>query len=215
MDEKYIEQRAIDLLNNPKVKNNIEKYNYSMEIPEEYNFGEVGPVDERIFFLMNQLGIPIGTELVIDSKGNDVYEWSDVPYEEIKNIFVPINNFKEYEDFVLKHEYVHMMVNPDYMKESQVRNIAYLLEFANDDRFFDFYTMNNLQMELLDSAPLNYESAMKIFKKYYTESVCKKFIIDYEVEKERFYYLSGLEEKKNITQGLKNFNRSKNIVYER
>ena len=163
MNEEYIEQRAIDLLNNSKVKDNIQKYNYSMEIPEEYNFGEVGIVDERTFFLMNQLGIPIGTELIIDSKGNDVYEWSDVPYEEIKHIFVPINSFKEYEEFYSKHDYPHMMVNPDYMKESQVRNVAYLLEFANDDRFFDFYTMNNLQMELMDAAPLNYENAMKIF----------------------------------------------------
>lgn len=84
------------------------------------------------------------------------------------------------------------MGNPELTAPEQIRHIAYLLEFANDKQFFNQYTMNKMQNELIDSAPLKYEQAMNIFKKYYTKEVCNKFIYDFGVGEDRFYYLSGL-----------------------
>ena len=215
MNEEYTGERAIDLLNNKQVKNNILKYNHTMKMPSDYNFGEVGLINDKVFFLMNQLGIPIGTELFVDSKGNDVYEWSDVPDDEIKHFFVPINNIEEYETFYLEHGYIHMTVNPNYMSESQVRNVAYLLKYANSNRVFDFYTMNELQTELLEAAPLDYNRSMKIFRKYYTNDICQKFIENLKVNKERFYYLSGLNDVQNNIDNFDKLNKKKNIAYER
>ena len=95
-------------------------------------------------------------------------------------------------DYSSTRRFVSFMANRELITPEQERHIAYLLEFANDKRFFNQYTMNKMQSELIDSAPLKYDKAMSIFKKYYTRDVCRKFIYDLGVDKERFLYLSGI-----------------------
>lgn len=176
----------------------LSKYNKELIITEdEFDIEDI-VISNDIYFLMMQFGIPIGIFKPIDSRGNEVFEWSKLSKnEKIKYLYTPINSVTEYYEYIDNNLYTDLIVNPNYMNKNQVRNISYCLEFANDSRVFDFDDMINLQIELIDSAPLNYENAMKIFNRYYTEDICNKFIYDFNIDEDRFYFLSGLD-RKNI-----------------
>lgn len=157
-----------------------------------------------------ELGIPVGAWKPVDSHGNDVFEWTELPDDEIvKDYYTPFNNFDDIKKYAIKNRYINFIVNPIYLNEDQSRHLCYLLEFANNSEFFDELTMNKMQNELIDSAPITYESAMNIFKKYYTKDIQDKFLSYPELDKERFFYLSGLkyeEEDIIINEKLKKLN---------
>lgn len=204
----FIKEKISQLYNNTKIKENLLKNNKQIYMPKDYPYGKIGIVPREDYFLMMQLGIPIGAVKVIDLKGNDVYEWMDIPCEETHHLYTPINSFEDIEAYTDNYRYVDFKVNPDYMTPDQIRNVAYLIGFANDRRIFDFNTLSQLQGDLIEVAPLNYEKAMEVFNRYYTKDIQKKFIFDYGVDRDRFYYLSGLKEyefsKEDYSNSIKN-----------
>ena len=194
-------QELLDLVNE-KITNNpeIRKFIADHNRPQKLDFdsqllGGVGAIFSREdYLLMLQLGVPIGIVEYRDSKDNLLIEEWDEPIGDIKHLYKPINSIEEYVEYQEINYYPDVMVNPSYMSKKEVRNLAYCLEHANNDRIFDFDTKNKMQIEIINAAPLKYNEAMKIFNKYYDESIQNKFINNYGVERDRFYYLSGLKE---------------------
>ena len=164
----------------------MNKYNYSREIVgdeiyENLNMKIAYLIPDHIMLLMLELGIPIG---IVEEIGN-------------KYLYKPINNTQEILSYYAKYNgYVDLRVHPDFLSKEKVNHIAYCLEFANNTNFFDIKTMNNLQNEIINSIPLDYKNAMKIFNKYYTKKICSIFINEYKVNIDDFFYLSGLDKNK-------------------
>lgn len=187
---------------NEKVINNSEIYdfvkNHNREQILDFDTQLLGgcgaPFGREDYVLMLQLGVPIGVVEYTDSKGNILIDEDDEPIGDIKHIYKPINSIKEYFEYMEVNPYPDVIVNPEYMTKKEVRNLAYCLEHSNNDMIFDFSTKNKIQIETINSVPLKYKDAMKIFNKYFNESIHRKFIYDYGVERDRFYYLSGLDE---------------------
>lgn len=146
------------------------------------------------YAFMLRLGIPIGIVEYIDSKGNLLIDEYDEPIGDIKCIYNPINSVEEYYNYLEINYVSEIIVNPEYMTKKEVRNLAYCLEYSNNDLIFDFNTKNKIQLEIINSVPLKYKKAMEIFNKYFDGSIHKKFIYDYGIGRDRFYYLSGLNE---------------------
>ncbi|MBQ8891296.1 MAG: hypothetical protein IJ068_00315 [Bacilli bacterium] len=194
MSLKYRSNQIYKLINNKKVKEYLEEHNLYHYIRDDYKYAESGIFDNKIYFLLMILGIPIGAWKPVDSHGNDVFEWTELPDGEVvRDFYTPLNNFDDVKEYAKKNRYIHLIINPIYFTEEQSRHLCYLLEFANDENFFDQLTMNKMQNELIDSAPINYEIAMKIFKKYYTKEIQDKFLSYPKLDKERLFYLSGLK----------------------
>ena len=166
----------------------------------DYDFYSYSIISDDTYLLMMQLGIPIGAIKVLDENKNIINEYDDK--DPICNLYMQINSIYDYFKHLEKYGYCDFMVNPTYMNQKEVRNIAYLLSFANDLQFFDVETMNKMQFDLIDNVPLDYYKAMKIFKKYYTNEICDNFINNYDVDRDRFYYLSGLSNDYNLETAL-------------
>ena len=198
LSEEYMQQKAEQLLNNQDVKKYLEENNKSFDF-KYGDYESAGIIDHDTYLLMMQLGIPIGISSYVDGTGKEVSADDldfdlDADHSDCKYIYTPINNFDELNEYMETHRFMDFMGNPKLITPEQERHMAYLLEHADDKYLFDRYTMNKMQNELIDSAPLKYDVAMNIFKKYYTKNVCNKFIYDYGVGKEQFYYLSGLRD---------------------
>ena len=193
----YMKDKRIQLLDNQEVKDYLKQNNKEMIIDIE-TYVSAGIFEDKTYYLMMSLGIPVGTLGYYDTNGKEVSaDDKDFDFEadhsDCKWIYKPINSFEDLKKHYSTHKYADFMANRKILTPEQERHIAYLLEFSNDTRFFNEFTMNKLQNELIDSVPLNYENAMRILKKYYTRDVCKKFIYDYGVDKERFLYLTGIK----------------------
>ena len=199
------------LFNNDKVKKHLLKINSNeFYVDDNYDYSATGVITDETFSLMRLLGIPVGVYKSVDKNGDIIYEddYNDIPINEIKTLYTPINSLEELSKYIEKYRYYDMMVNPNYMNEQQVRNVAYLLSFTNDNEIFNLTTKINMQLELIDNAPLNYDKAMTILKKYFTKDVCNKFINEYKVEPDRFFYLSGLDNYyRNIDNQLNKINQ--------
>lgn len=208
-------EKIEQLRNNPHIKDNINKYNYEREIVGDEIFQNLNMriahlISDKVMLLMLDLGIPIGIVEVVDEKGNIIYDEDTEPVGKIKHFYKPINSSKEYFDYFEKHfGVVELRVHPDFLPKEKVNHLSYCLEFANDSKFFDFETMNKLQSEIIDSAPLEYEKTMKIFNKYYTKDVCNIFINNYDVDVDDFFFLSGLDRNKL------NIGRDDNIIQDK
>ncbi|MBR3003400.1 MAG: hypothetical protein IKF38_07635 [Clostridia bacterium] len=193
----YMKDKSNQLLDNQEVKDYLKQNNQEMIIDIE-SYESAGIFEDKTYCLMMSLGIPVGSLGYYDSNGKEISADDDdfelvADHSDCKWIYTPINSFEDLEKHYSTHRYTDFMVNREIFTAEQERHIAYLLEFSSDTRFFDELTMNKLQNELIDSVPLNYEKAMGILKKYYTRDVCKKFIYDFGVDKERFLYLSGIK----------------------
>lgn len=184
------------ITNNPEIQKFISDHNQSQKLDfDSQLLGGCGAIFGREeYILMLQLGVPIGVVEYRDSKDNLLIEEWDEPIGDIRHIYKPINSIKEYVEYQKINYYPDVMVNPSYMTKKEVRNLAYCLRQANNDSIFDFDTKNKLQFEIINSVPLKYDEAMEIFNKYFDKSIQNKFIKDYGVERDRFYYLSGLNE---------------------
>lgn len=200
IDYEKIQNYARKIENNKKVKDNILLFNKELHISLDYDFYSYSIISDDTYLLMMQLGIPIGAIKVLDENKNIINEYDDK--DPICNLYMPINSMDDYFKHLEKYGYCDFMVNPTYMNQKEVRNIAYLLSFANDLQFFDVETMNKMQFDLIDNVPLDYYKAMKIFKKYYTNEICDNFINNYDVDRDRFYYLSGLSNDYNLETAL-------------
>lgn len=184
------------VINNPSIYEYVKSHNKSQELDFDTQLlGGCGAIfgREDYAFLL-QLGVPVGVVEYIDSKGNLLIDEDDEPIGEVKHFYKPINSLKEYGEYMEINPFPDLMVNPEYMTKKEVRNLLYCLEHSNNDMIFDFDTKNKLQLETINAVPLKYNEAMKIFNKYFNESIQKKFIYEYKVERDRFYYLSGLKE---------------------
>ena len=196
LSEEYMQEKADQLLNNQKVKTYLKENNkeYIIDMEEDES---AGVLEDKSYILMMNLGIPIGVRTYYDPNGKEVLDEDDFDldkdYSNYKWVYTPINSLEDLRKYAETHYELDFTANHNLITPKQERHIAYLLEFANDNRFFNQYTMNKMQNELIDNAPLTYDKAMSILKKYYTRDVCSKFINDYGVEKERFYYLSGID----------------------
>lgn len=181
---------------NPKVYKFVKNHNEEQELDFDTQLlGGCGAVFGREdYVFMLQLGIPIGIVEYIDSRGNLLVNENNEPIGEVKHFYKPINSLEEYIKYMEINPFPHVIVNPKFMTKKEVRNLLYCLQQANNDMIFDFNTKNKLQFEIINSVPLRYKVAMKIFNKYFDKSIQKKFIYEYKVERERFYYLSGLKE---------------------
>lgn len=186
------------IINNPKIYEFVKSHNREQELDFDSDpqlVGGCGAIfgrEDYVFLL--QLGVPIGIVEYIDSKGNLLIDEDDVPIGDVRHFYKPINRLEEYVEYMEINPFPHVMVNPEYMTKKEVRNLLYCIEHANNDRIFDFDTKNKLQFETINAAPLKYNDAMKIFNKYFNEAIQRKFIYEYGVERDRFYYLSGLKE---------------------
>lgn len=188
-------EKLRQLENNKEIQNFLCEFNKEHFIPEDKIFGNP-IIKEQDYFLMMKLGIPIGLTKAVDSKGNEVFEWSDIPDdEEVRWKYTPINNLKDLNKQKKYHKFLDFQVNYNFLPKEKVQHLAYCLQFANDQYFFDIDTINKMQSELIDNTPLKYDKAMEIFNRYYTIDVQDKFIIDKGVDIDRFYELSGLERK--------------------
>ncbi len=196
-----IEESILKLINNPNIRDNINKYNYNRELIGDEIFQNLGLksihiIPEERLLLMFELGVPIGIIHSTDENGTYVNEYME-PVGEVKHIYKPINNLNEYWEYYNEHDgLVDLRVHPDFLPKEKINHISYCLGFANDREFFDIETMNKMQDELIDSCPLVYDKAMEIFNKYYTSDVCNIFINEKGVDKEHFFYISGLDENK-------------------
>ena len=196
LSTEYMKEKSEQLLNNQEVKDYLKQNNKEMIIDIE-TYESAGIFEDKTYCLMMSLGIPIGNLGYYDPTGKEVSSEDDdfdfdADHSDFKWIYTPINNFEDLEKHYSTHRYTNFITNREIFTAEQERHIAYLLEFSSDTRIFDEYTMNKLQNELIDNVPLNYEKAMEILKKYYTHDVCKKFVYDFGVDKERFLYLSGI-----------------------
>ena len=183
------------IINNPEIQKFVSNHNQPQILDSDSLLGGCGAVfgrEDYVFIL--QLGVPIGIVEYRDSKGNLLIEEWDEPIGEVRHLYKPINSIKEYVEYQEINYYPHVIVNPKYMTKKEVRNLLYCLEQSNNDMIFDFDTKNKIQFEILNSVPLKYDEAMEIFDKYFDKSIQNKFIKDYGVERDRFYYLSGLKE---------------------
>lgn len=196
LSEEYMQAKADQLLNNQKVKDYLKENNkeYIIDMEEDES---AGVLEDKSYILMMNLGIPIGVRTYYDPNGKEVLDEDDFDldkdYSNYKWVYTPINSLEDLRKYAETHYELDFTANHNFITPKQERHMAYLLEFANDMKFFNQYTMNKMQNELIDNAPLTYDKAMSILKKYYTRDVCSKFINDYGVEKERFYYLSGID----------------------
>lgn len=187
-----IEEKVNQLKNNDKVQKFLLEFNKKHFVPDDQLFG-YPIIDTEQYLLFMQLGIPIGLIKPIDSNGNDVFEWSDIPDEEIiRWQYTPINSFEDLEKNKDYHLYLDFHVNYKFLPKEKIQHLAYCLKFSNSTEFFDIDTINQMQSEIIDSAPLKYDRAMEIFNKYYNVEVHKKFIVDHNVSVDRFYEISGL-----------------------
>ncbi len=184
------------VINNPKVYEFVKNHNKEQVLDFDTQLlGGCGAVFGREdYVFMLQLGIPIGVVKYVDSKGNLLIDEDDEPVGDITHIYKPINSLKEYCEYMEIDPFPDVIVNPEYMTKKEVRNMLYCLEQANNDMIFDFNTKNKIQFEIINSVPLKYKDAMNIFNRYFNESIQRKFIYEYGVERDRFYYLSGLNE---------------------
>lgn len=184
------------VINNPEIYEYVKKHNREQELDfDSQILGGCGVAfgRENYVFLL-QLGVPIGVIECIDSKGNLLVNEDDEPIGDIRYFYKPINSLKEYVEYIEIDPFPYIMVNPEYMTKREVRNMLYCLEQSNEDMIFDFDTKNRLQFETINTVPLKYPAAMKIFNKYFNETIQRKIIYGYEVGRDRFYYLSGLKE---------------------
>lgn len=191
--KKYVEKNVID---NPIIQEFVKNHNKEQELDfESQVLGGCGVAFGRDdYILMLQLGIPIGIVQYIDSQGHLLIDEEDEPIGDVHYRYKPINSLEEYVKYMETDPFPNVMVNPNYMSKKEVRNIGYCLGLANSSKLFDFYTRSKLQFEIVKSVPLSYKDAMKIFNKYFDKSIQKKIIYKFKVERDRFYYLSGLEE---------------------
>ncbi len=184
------------IVDNPKIYEFVKNHNREQELDFDTQLlGGCGAVfgrEDYVFIL--QLGVPIGIVEYIDSNGNLLIDEDDEPIGDVRHFYRPVNSLKEYIKYMEINPFPDVMVNPEYMTKKEVRNMLYCLEQANNDMIFDFDTKNKLQLEIINAVPLMYNDAMKIFNRYFDESIQKKFIYEYKVERDRFYYLSGLKE---------------------
>lgn len=182
-----------ELKSNPKVKENLLKYNDPIQMSFDEVLGNGLIVKDRTFMLMRDLGIPIGAISTVDKDGEPVFE-DDYPERDADYyLFTPLIDFDSIEKYADKFRYVDFAVNPKYMTFEQTRNIAYLIELMDDFEIFDFETKNSLQFELIDNVPLNYLKAMAVFNKYYTKEICQDFTNKNDFKLEDFYNVSGLK----------------------
>lgn len=194
-------EKVKQLKNNPHAKDNIKKYDYEREIVgdeiSDYFVLRVAPhIFDDVMLLMLDLGIPIGIVATLDEKGNiiDDYERTD----EAKYIYKPIHSLKEYYNYFEKYFEcgIDIRVHPDFLSKEKAVHLFYCLRYANDPKFLSIETMNKLQNEIIDSVPLEYNKAMEIFNKYYTEKLCSSFINYYHIDIDEFFNLSGLDRNK-------------------
>lgn len=189
-----------------KLENNQEMINYLKENNKPFSFDSIldyespGIIGRDVYGLMIQLGIPIGICALVNPEGKEVSADDedfdlDADHGDLKWIYTPINNMDDLRKYEYTHRFIDFMRNPNLISADEIRHLGYLLQFANDDKLFDQYTMNLMQNELIDNAPLKYDVAMEIFNRYYTDEVKDIFINDFGVDDERFYYLSGLDRK--------------------
>lgn len=191
INKKYIEQEG--KLNNPRTEEFVRKNNNQKELELDELLGCGTFINRDEYLIMLQLGVPIGVVQCVDKDDNLLTGEFDENLLE-KNIYKPINSLKEYVNYLEINPHPHVMVNPSYMSKKEVRNLAYCLQQCNNNHIFDFDTKNEMQNEIIENIPLQYDTAMKIFNKYYDEDIQKKFIYEYGYERDRFYYLSGLNE---------------------
>lgn len=195
------EENILKLRNNPNIKDNINKYNYERKLIGDEIFQNLGlkylcVIENENLMLMFQLGVPVGIIHSTDENGNYVDEYCE-PVGDIKHIYMPISNMNEYWDFYYKHNgCIDLIVHPDFLLKEKVNHLAYCLQFSNDHELFDIETINKMQDEIINSCPLDYDRAMKIFNKYYTSEVCNIFINEKGVDKDQFFYISGLDKNK-------------------
>lgn len=193
-----IGESVLKLTNNPRIKDNINKYNYEREIIGDELFQNLGLkylclIGHEHLLLMFQLGVPIGIVHSTDENGDYPDDYHD-PVGKITHIYKPINDISEYWEFYYEHDCcVDLRVHPDFLPKEKVNHLAYCIQFSNNREFFDIETMNKMQDEIIDSCPLDYDRAMKIFNKYYTRDVCNIFIKEKGVAKDHFFYISGLD----------------------
>lgn len=195
-------KKVKELENNKDVKNYLKENNKPFSFENPYDFESSGIIGSDVYLLMMQLGIPIGICALINPEGKEVSADDedfdlDADHSDLKWIYTPINNLEELKEYAETHRFLDFMRNPNLNSADEIRHLGYLLQFANDENFFDQYTMNLMQNELIDNAPLKYDVAMDIFNKYYNDEVKDIFINEFDVDEERFYYLSGLD-RKNI-----------------
>lgn len=189
---KYFLDKIEQLNNNKEIKQFLHEFNKSFYLSDDEILG-YPIIENKLHLLMMQLGIPIGLIKPVDLNGNNVYEWMNIPSEQIRYEYTPINNFVDLELNIDSYDYLHFRVNPRFLSKDKIQHLAYCLEFSSNRDFFDIETMNKMQCELIDSCPLKYNDAMKIFNKYYTIDVQNKFIFDKGVNPDRFYEISGLK----------------------
>ncbi len=190
---KYLNE---NIFNNLELQEFVKKHNEELEVDSKHRvlkgYGAVFNREE--FVLMLQLGVPIGVVECINSEGSLLIDEFDEPIEDIHFVYKPINSVDEYVKYLRTDPFPDVKVNPNYMTDQEVRNLAYCLRHSTNDAIFDFNTMSNLQFEIIKSVPLKYKELMKIFNKYFDKSIQEKFIYDIGVDRKRFYYLSGLKE---------------------
>lgn len=192
----FNDQEIIDLINkkiinNSKISEFVKSHNETLELDIDSPIlrGEGGIFDREDYLLMLQFGVPVGILEYQDSKGNVIID-EEKDVDKVK--YKPINSIQDYFEYLEIDPFPDLIVNPNYMSKKEARNVAYCLSYVNNDEIFDFETKNKLQLEIINHAPLKYRYFMKIFNKYYDETIQRKFIYKYGVKKSRFYYLSGL-----------------------
>lgn len=208
-----MQKKVNQLVNNEKIKKYLSENNKPFVFNTE-DYESSGIINRDVYALMMQFGIPVGIRSYVDSNGKEVSADDldfdlDADHSDCKWIYTPINSIDELHDYIDTHRFLDFMENPNLISAEEIRHIAYLFQFADDKQLFDQYTMNKMQSDLIDNAPLNYEKAMNIFKQYYNQDVCNKMINDFQVGEERFYYLSGLKDNnadKNIDEKFKRIN---------
>lgn len=184
------------IIDNKIIYNHIKDHNKEQKLDFDTQvLGGCGAsFDRENYVFLLYLGIPIGIIEYKDERGNLVVSDKDEPIGKVCHCYKPINSLEEYEKYLKINPFPQIFVNPEYLSKKETRNILYCLQHSNNKEIFDYNTRSKLQFETLCAIPLTYKKAMKIFNKYFDKSIQRKFIFEYKVDRDRFYYLSGLKE---------------------
>lgn len=206
-------KRVLDLMNeNYRIKDYILKNNSEIILlnsPSQFLYYSELMFSTETYLLMFQLGIPIG---IVEPSNLDKH-YKDISKlhidEKVEYIYFPLSSDKEYYECLSRNYSPNIIVNPSYMNDREVCNIAYCLELIYKDKIFEPFIQYKIQREIVNSLPLKYESAMKIFNRYFTEQIKSKIICECNITREMFYKLSGLNEE------VLSFDNRKDIKYFR
>lgn len=163
--------------NADQINRYVSRHNHKM-ILDESGDGILFPLlSPEICLLMMRLGVPIGMIRPADKNGKEIKNNSRKFNNSKKQLYIPLNSEARYKKIWYRDSFVNLRVNPNYMSHIQAVNLGLCFDFCTYTKIFSKETTKKMIYDLMDVAPITYETAMDVFKKYYSKDFLDKWII--------------------------------------